>query len=385
MKGNKNKPNIMIGCPLSTGRSYVLNDYLNHIHELEYPKGNIHIAFLFNYPHSKGEVAVPHTTINQQPTSNREDEVKKIRNILRNFKNKTKKEYRKISIHEYEGNYEDRHIQGRRALGRWMDYFAAIRNKWIQMRTPTDDYLFSVDSDILVPRDSLKRLLEHNVDIISLLLANGPIQDPYISPNRLDNFLLPFTITYHGVNPEFIDRVYLNGRMAFNIMNKYADNGVGRNRYDTMNYRHVDPAELHVREIQNYDKEFYHQNLKGRLDLGPWTVPQRYGPLVEVDMTGAAYLIKREVLDKGVEYGYAHQGEDCYFCAMAQEKGFKIYCDYNIRANHIMNEEIWRGWQASKRMRVVGFKPPKGEKQPKPKIDDLDSTVPVILNKVKAY
>lgn len=377
-------PEVMIGCPISTGRSYILQEYLKHLYELDYPKKKIHIAFLFNHPKSGERVAVPQGAMNQ-PTY-KDDEVDQIRRTLQNFKRRTRKQYRKISIHEYAGNYEDRTIQGRRALGRWMDYFAEIRNKFVGMRDKKDDYVFSVDSDILIPKDSLKRLLEHNVDICSLLIANGPITNPHISPNRLENFMLPFILGYGGVATQLLDFIGQNGRMAFNVMMKYNTVKTGVNNYDTVNYRHVDPAELHVREaVLNYDSGVYFDNLKSTLksypELGPWRTPRRYGPLVEVDMTGACYLIDSKVLDDGVEYGFHHQGEDCYFSAMAQEHGFKLFCDYTLKASHIMNEEVYRAYLMSKALRVVGLP------QPEKPVDlgGMQSTMPVHLEKVESY
>ena len=370
----------MIGCPLGVGRSFVLPTYLKHLHDLDYPKKKIHIAFLFNYPKSDGQIAVPHTTINQQ--SNNTGEIERIREILQAFKRKTQKEYRHVSIHEYTGNYEDRTIQGRRALGRWMEYFAEIRNHWIDMRCEKDEYVFSVDSDILVPQDSLKRLLKHDKDIVSLLLANGPVQDPYISPNRLDNALLPYTTVHGGIYPSFIDRCNTTGRMAFNVMMRYStithDNV--RNEYDRINYRHIDPAELHCREVMNYKPDIYFDNLKTNHTLGPWTLPTRYGELPEVDMTGAAYLIKRDVLDRGVRYGFHHQGEDCFFSCMAQKNGFKLYCDYTVRANHIMNEQVYHDYLATQQLRVIGMPQPRGVKPVNPV-----SNVDVELVKVNSY
>lgn len=377
-------PQIMIGCPVGVGRSYVLSEYLNHIYNLDYPKKKIHIALLFNHPKQDSQIAVPHGTMNQPSTPT--DETSRIREILRAFKRKAENKYHKITIVEYEGNYEDRTIQGRRAQGRWMDYFAEIRNEWIGLRCPEDRYVFSVDSDILVPRDSLKRLLGHGVDVVSLLIANGQINDPFISPNRIDNFLNPYTVVYPGVNPHYIARSNSVGVMAFNVMMKYPLRvRRPRNKYDQFNYRHVDPAELHVREVLNYDKEFYDEHLHNIPDLGPWTVPTRYGRLVEVDMTGACYLIDSKVLDAGVKYGFHHQGEDCFFCAMAQEYGFKLYCDYTLRADHIMSEQIFHSWKASKGLRVLGFRPDRVKSKTRLPGAGLESSVPVVLEKVEVY
>lgn len=59
-----------------------------------------------------------------------------------------------------------------------------------------------------------------------------------------------------------------------------------------------------------------------------------FGDLMEVDITGACYLIKREVIDAGVTYGFNKRGEDVYFCDRAREQGFKLYCDTGIEAKH---------------------------------------------------
>ena len=56
-----------------------------------------------------------------------------------------------------------------------------------------------------------------------------------------------------------------------------------------------------------------------------------------VDLTGACYLIKREVIEAGCTYRYNVQGEDIPFCKDAKAKGFSIYCDSRIRPIHMMS------------------------------------------------
>jgi hypothetical protein len=60
--------------------------------------------------------------------------------------------------------------------------------------------------------------------------------------------------------------------------------------------------------------------------------------LIPVDTTGAVYLIKREVIEDGVRYGYHELGEDVFFCERASEKKFKMFCDTTIRATHVFTE-----------------------------------------------
>ncbi|MGV6936015.1 glycosyltransferase [Paenibacillus sp. CMM36] len=63
--------------------------------------------------------------------------------------------------------------------------------------------------------------------------------------------------------------------------------------------------------------------------------------LIEVDLTGAVILLSRKVY-KSAKYGFHPQGEDAYFCKMAQDKGFELFCDLSVFSNHIMSPEYLR-------------------------------------------
>lgn len=63
--------------------------------------------------------------------------------------------------------------------------------------------------------------------------------------------------------------------------------------------------------------------------------------LIPVDTTGAVYLIKREVIESGVRYGYHKYGEDYIFCESADDNNFGIYCDTTIQATHVFSEGIY--------------------------------------------
>ncbi|MNV44745.1 hypothetical protein D3C71_1365140 [compost metagenome] len=62
--------------------------------------------------------------------------------------------------------------------------------------------------------------------------------------------------------------------------------------------------------------------------------------LLEIDLTGAVYLVDRKVLEQGVRYGFNFQGEDIYFCKEAQKLNFKIFCDTSIKPIHVMSNTI---------------------------------------------
>lgn len=87
------------------------------------------------------------------------------------------------------------------------------------------------------------------------------------------------------------------------------------------------------------DKRVY--NILNRKPDGRYEHIRDFPPnqIFEVDCTGAAYLIKREVIEKyRVRYSAARGSEDIGFCEDAKAKGRKIYCNPQIEARHEMIE-----------------------------------------------
>jgi hypothetical protein len=62
--------------------------------------------------------------------------------------------------------------------------------------------------------------------------------------------------------------------------------------------------------------------------------------VIPVSFTGAIILISREV-SKNTKIQYAHDcwGEDLPFCLSAQEQGFELFCNTDVRATHTMTED----------------------------------------------
>lgn len=233
---------IMIGCPIQRDRAWVLPKYLSAIYNLDYPRKDIHLAFL----------------VNGAQQDNTED-------IITKFGEKYQKKYHKIDIWYLYDEHID-HRQKTRDFGRFSD----IRNLWISMIRPEDTHIFSLDSDIIVEKDTLTKLLSHDKDIVSALIHNGG---------------------------------YKNRAETYNIMEKEVVGAINDNLIIT--YDHLNPTT----------------------------------GLREVDLTGACYLIKREVIDKGVLYKKHYQGEDGGFCLSAQKEGFKLFCDQDIKPKHIMEKK----------------------------------------------
>lgn len=131
------------------------------------------------------------------------------------------------------------------------DSLSKLRNKLLDEFLKSDcDYLFSVDTDIIIPKGSLRQLIEDDKDVVSMLIKNHP------------------TMQAHNV--------MIDGR---------------------------------------------------HLPLVPEGV-------IECDLTGAVYLIKREVIEAGVRYAHSIRGEDVPFCESAKKEGYKLYCDTRLRPIH---------------------------------------------------
>jgi hypothetical protein len=206
------------------------------------------------------------------------EEMNDVLSMLIRFKENHKDKYHKISILDAIGNYEDQ-----RTHDRFFSYFAEIRNKWLTLLDDDDTHIFSVDSDILLPSNSLRRLLNWDLDIVSGLIYNGPDE---------------------------------SGNDSFNFMSKTSDQ-----------FPNGDYAYIHRHPAFLESRAKWEQDPKTR--LYKMTHP------AEVAMSGAIILIKRDVIDAGVHYGYKPQGEDIFFSEEAIKRGFKIHCDSSLRPNHI--------------------------------------------------
>lgn len=134
---------VMVGCPVQN-RAEILPAYLECIHNLNYSRSDIHLAFFIN-----------HSDDNSY-------------DILNAFRQNHISEYDSIDLLESSG---DGYRDNRR--DRDYSYFANVRNTWLSMRNPTDEYIFSVDSDILISSYTLKQLLSHHKLVTSALVLNG--------------------------------------------------------------------------------------------------------------------------------------------------------------------------------------------------------------------
>jgi glycosyltransferase involved in cell wall biosynthesis len=226
---------IMIACPVRN-RAWILPRYLKSISDLEYPSEYLCYCFVIN------------DCIDSTP------------NLLADFARERPGQV-KIIVQNLGRRQSKSHLRGYYHFA----HLAQLRNILLLAFQKSDcDYLFSVDSDILLPPLALNTLLEDDCAIISALVCNG-----------------------HELG---------------------------------------DPS---IHNILKHDGQ------------GGWIAIRDFprNRVFEVDCTGAAYLLKREVIDKyGVRYSATYGAEDIGFCQDAASKGLKIFCDGRVECEHHMRE-----------------------------------------------
>jgi hypothetical protein len=156
-------PEVTIGAPVRN-RAWILGDYLAHLVTLDYPRDKIRFVFILNDSTDNSEV------------------------ILSDFKKVHEKEYKEIKIIKMDqGAIQDARITEVRE--KIYTTLSQIRNVLIgQIETP---YLFSIDTDILVPPHALKTLVESDKDIVAGVVWNDFVERPVaVYPNVRTNLLI---------------------------------------------------------------------------------------------------------------------------------------------------------------------------------------------------
>lgn len=190
-------------------RDWVLPYYLDHIYNISYDKKLIDIYWIVNncLPSDKSLL------------------------LLKDFKNKYGNEYNSIKI---EVMNSSRKIQDERITQVRMDHtylwLSKIRNKIFSKCVSLGcDYLASIDSDILVPKNCLNDLLDTGKQICSSLIWNGflfaSIEEAYKFPNILnfDGKQYKHIVNYYVKNPDKSSKdkiIECDATGAFSIISK---------------------------------------------------------------------------------------------------------------------------------------------------------------------
>lgn len=107
---------------------------------------------------------------------------------------------------------------------------------------------------------------------------------------------------------------------------------------------------------------FWTQSSRGGWWCNAWMHDQAIGMpdawhtpgLYRVGMTGALTLVKRRVLEAGVDYTAipnirdALRGEDRHFCVRAAVHGFELWLDTHCPAEHLYTEALYRDYMRKK-------------------------------------
>lgn len=219
----------MIGCPVRN-RAWILPCYLDGLLNLNYPERLLEYTFIVN--------------------DCTDDTLRILQDFALNCSTP-------VHIVVKDLGSKTRSTRGGYNLGG----LVVLRNELLKIfLTSRCTHLFSVDSDIMVRSDSLRRLLDLDLPVVSALVRN----DHHLGDLGFYNIL-------HNKNGQLL----------------------------------------------------------------PITSFQR-GQVIPVDCTGAAYLIKREVIEAGVRYKMHRQGEDAGFCEEARKLGFTMWCHTGIECNHVM-------------------------------------------------
>ncbi|WP_242938968.1 glycosyltransferase [Thermosyntropha lipolytica] len=220
----------MIGCPVRN-RAWILPRYLKALEAMDYPLEAREYCFIVNNSLDSTE------------------------DILRQFAMYARAPV-KIVLVDFDHPGGDK--RGEYSFRR----LAYLRNLLLnQFMLSACSYLFSVDSDIIVPPHALSALISHACDIVSALVPNGELR---------------------------------GGKTVFNILRKEENGGY-----------------VHITDFPR-DK------------------------IQAVDVTGAAYLIHKRVIEKGVRYSDLYGAEDIGFCEEARRLGFTIFCDPRVECEHVM-------------------------------------------------
>ncbi len=170
------------------------------------------------------------------------------------------------------------------------------------------DYLFSFDQDVIPPKDAIKKLLSHNLPLISGLYLN------YFK----DSFgkVQAYPLVFVDVTDEEFDRLKNDPKYENTEMRAKIASG-----------KITSPSQLNAQ-----------LTLKEVLSK----------PLIKARFTGlGCTLIHRSVLEK-VEFAAAKdETDDATFFKAAKKAGFDLYVDTKVRCKHIVKPGFWEEhkWQ----------------------------------------
>lgn len=288
MISNNTLPTVSIVFP-SRNREWILSDFLKCILELDYPKNKIEIITIVNDSSDKTEQILYDFKFKYENTNKSLDDENKYRKIRVKKYNMSTPIYdeKRIGITENIINVTNglkTKAKVKNSLDEVYKNLGKLRNSLLH--NADSDYVFSVDTDIIFPPNTLKKLLSHEKDYVAGLICNGYVFAENMKQRNQE--LNPFDYT----NIMFLDK--------------------------NNDYKHI---------------KFY--EAKG---------------LIEVDNTGAIFLISKKAYKSGANYDFHKKGEDAYMSEELKKRGFKLYCDSAMKCTHIMNKDFYERWKQGEKL-----------------------------------
>ncbi|MDP7115832.1 MAG: hypothetical protein QF632_01820 [Candidatus Woesearchaeota archaeon] len=245
------QPKVFIGCPTWIGKKYCINKYLNGITNLDYPEKYFMIA-----------------------DNSKTDEYLDI--------------LKEKGINALKGEHYDDPVKS----------VVESRNMLREQFLEGDcEYFFSLEQDVVAPRDAIIKMIAHNKRVVSGL---------YFTAGEVNEKPVMMPLAYVGVAKEFIEKIK-------------ADPKVYKDQYEELKKYNFDPKEV-----------------KRRLTFKE-TEGETFMPVLRVGL--GCVLIHRDVLEK-IKFRYNPHGyDDMTFCSDVLAKNWKIFLDTSIKCRHFIGEQ----------------------------------------------
>ncbi|HLD89307.1 MAG TPA: hypothetical protein VI894_03805 [Candidatus Nanoarchaeia archaeon] len=161
------------------------------------------------------------------------------------------------------------------------------------------DYLFSLEQDVVAPKDVLQRLLAHNKKIITGL---------YFKYEIINDKMQMSPLIYKALTADSI-RELTEGEHGEEVIEEMKRNGI----FD---------SQLRI----------------------PFTFEQVEEPrLMKIDFCGlGCILIHRDVLENIRFRADIRSFDDMFFCEDARTAGYEIWADTSVKCRHFLSEQSWK-------------------------------------------